>query len=406
MKILVNGISQTVLSSFHECSSSDICFEAYSPELLSSAQAVLSSKEGESLGRDLSLPVLWVGEDPPQEPRPFLVLPESPQTGQIVEGLMALEEVDPRDSNKFRILVVDDNELVLDSVCAILEEDFDVVGTTSALEGLSYLDDQDYDVLMTDLMMEEMHGNALVRQALSRNENLKIIVMTGYSSKEAAIEALKAGAYDYLEKPLLPADVLQSLEKAFMSVRKDRKRELELRKLRQESISNTLGFENSEDELSILSESKLIESLLQKSSSLDQQISGLNSSAVFPGTPPFSTAFEQAGIKSDRFLTRNSLPKNSIEQFLAALSSEEISYGEVSIKQDSIKKEWRIDWVIDTPFEDQRVFLEILNRKISGESHGELGISLANLRRCFESCSLLLNATCPDSRKVQIEFYF
>lgn len=406
MKILVNGISQAVLSSFHECSSSDISFEAYSPELLSSAQAVLSSKEGESLGRDLPLPVLWVGEDPPQEPRPFLVLPESPQTDQIVEGLMALEEVDPRDSNKFRILVVDDNELVLDSVCAILEEDFDVVGTTSALEGLSYLDDQDYDVLMTDLMMEEMHGNALVRQALSRNENLKIIVMTGYSSKEAAIEALKAGAYDYLEKPLLPADVLQSLEKALMSVRKDRKRELELRKLRQESISNTLGFENSEDELSILSETKLIESLLQKSSSLDQQISGLNSSAVFPDTPPFSTAFEQAGIESDRFLTRNSLPKNSIEQFLAALSSEEISYGEVSIKQDSIKKDWRIDWVIDTPFEDQRVFLEILNRKISGESHCELGISLANLRRCFESCSLLLNATCPDSRKVQIEFYF
>jgi signal transduction histidine kinase len=131
------------------------------------------------------------------------------------------------DERPLRILVVDDDELVMASVLALLSGRYRVDGTLSAREGLERLSHGEHDVLIVDLMMAEMHGLELVREAKKISPELLAIVMTGYGTKQAAVEALQSGVCDFLEKPLTPELVLRTVERAWGA----RKAELELREL-------------------------------------------------------------------------------------------------------------------------------------------------------------------------------
>jgi|GEM_PF-1976087 CheY-like chemotaxis protein len=130
-----------------------------------------------------------------------------------------------------RILIVDDNEYVLESSLAILEDDYSVNGTLSALEGLDLLMKSPFELLLVDLMMEEMHGMDLIHRAKREMPNLIAIVMTGYSSKEAAIRAVREGANDYLEKPLTPEAVRESVTKAWAMVKPQLEKNVMIRKV-------------------------------------------------------------------------------------------------------------------------------------------------------------------------------
>src|SRR2546428_6050946 len=73
---------------------------------------------------------------------------------------------------------------------------------------------RDYDALVTDVRMPKMNGLDLVRAAQGTSPETTIIVMSAYGSHDLAIEAMKAGAYDYLGKPFRPDEVLLVLRKA------------------------------------------------------------------------------------------------------------------------------------------------------------------------------------------------
>src|SRR2546428_9902981 len=73
---------------------------------------------------------------------------------------------------------------------------------------------RDYDALVTDVRMPKMNGLDLVRAAQTASPETTIIVMSAYGSHDLAIEAMKAGAYDYLGKPFRPDEVLLVLRKA------------------------------------------------------------------------------------------------------------------------------------------------------------------------------------------------
>src|SRR5258705_12800810 len=73
---------------------------------------------------------------------------------------------------------------------------------------------RDYDALVTDVRMPRMNGLDLVRAAQAASPETTIIVMSAYGSHDLAIEAMKAGAYDYLGKPFRPDEVLLVLRKA------------------------------------------------------------------------------------------------------------------------------------------------------------------------------------------------
>src|SRR5918995_7008691 len=105
-------------------------------------------------------------------------------------------------SNEARLLVVDDEESLRITTAAILEkEGYSVDTAASGNEAIALLANTDYDLVLTDLHMDEGEGLAVLNE-IRRNSPLTIsVVLTGFASVESAIAALQEGAYDYLCKP-------------------------------------------------------------------------------------------------------------------------------------------------------------------------------------------------------------
>lgn len=118
-----------------------------------------------------------------------------------------------------RILVVDDDDIVLRGVIDTLEGRFEVTGTKSPEKALRIIEDSPCEILLTDLMMEEMHGLELIKAARNIRPSLVAIVMTGYASKETAVGALNEGAHDFLEKPFTPDVITQTVIRAWKGLR-------------------------------------------------------------------------------------------------------------------------------------------------------------------------------------------
>lgn len=92
-----------------------------------------------------------------------------------------------------RLLIVDDEVAQMKALCRTLEtEGYSTTGFTSASEALRALHSGEFDLLLTDLNMPEMDGIDLIRAALSVDDNLVGIVMTGQGSIPTAVGALKA----------------------------------------------------------------------------------------------------------------------------------------------------------------------------------------------------------------------
>jgi two-component system, sensor histidine kinase and response regulator len=101
-----------------------------------------------------------------------------------------------------RLLIVDDEAAQMTALCNTLEDQgYVTTGFTSANEALAVLRGQEFDLLLTDLMMPEMDGIALLRAAQDMDTNIVGIVMTGHGSIDTAVEAMKGGALDYIQKP-------------------------------------------------------------------------------------------------------------------------------------------------------------------------------------------------------------
>ena len=121
-------------------------------------------------------------------------------------------------SQKARILLVDDEESVRETMAAILSrEGYEVVATPSGEEALEQVNDGEFDLLLTDLRMEGMSGVDLMAAIRERSPETPSIMLTGYASLDSAIEALREGAYDYLVKPchvdILKAAVARGVER-------------------------------------------------------------------------------------------------------------------------------------------------------------------------------------------------
>ncbi len=116
--------------------------------------------------------------------------------------------------SKATVLVVDDEELYRRALERILSRvGYQVLTARDASEALSIVGEQPVDLMLSDVKMPGINGLELVRQAHEILPDLPCIVITGYGSAEKSVEALKAGAYWYLEKPFDQAhlDVVRRL---------------------------------------------------------------------------------------------------------------------------------------------------------------------------------------------------
>lgn len=111
-----------------------------------------------------------------------------------------------------RILVVDDEPMVTSSCQRILAAQGDEVETAgSGREGLRQALSEQFDIVMADLRMPDLDGMELVRTLRSKRPETAIIIITGYGSVASAVEAVKLGVLDYIEKPFTPAQIREAV---------------------------------------------------------------------------------------------------------------------------------------------------------------------------------------------------
>ena len=128
-----------------------------------------------------------------------------------------------------RIMIVDDEAELMTALCeALAGQGYETIGFTTGADALKVLVEQDYDLLLTDLMMPEMDGIALLQAGLEIDPNLVGIIMTGQGTVQTAVEAMRKGAFDYVLKPFKLNMLLPLLSRA-MEVHSMRMENIQLR---------------------------------------------------------------------------------------------------------------------------------------------------------------------------------
>ena len=114
-----------------------------------------------------------------------------------------------------KALVIDDEQIVLDSVAKILtQEDFEVDTALSSRLGLDRAVQETYDIVLTDIRMPEIGGMRVLRDIKRAKPSLPVVMITGYATVQSAVQAMKLGATDYIEKPFTPEELLKVVSDA------------------------------------------------------------------------------------------------------------------------------------------------------------------------------------------------
>ena len=113
-----------------------------------------------------------------------------------------------------KILIVDDELIMRESLAGWLERDGHVVQTApSGEDALEKLKESHFDILLVDIKMEGMSGLDVLRQVKESDPDVSVVMITAYGSIPTAIEAMKDGAYDYMLKPFDPNELGVLIEK-------------------------------------------------------------------------------------------------------------------------------------------------------------------------------------------------
>ncbi len=114
-----------------------------------------------------------------------------------------------------RVLVVDDHVAARESVADVLRHvGYQVTGTSSASEALGLLGNQEFQVVITDLQMPGMDGLEFIRQIHHRRLKVQVIMVTAHATIASAVEAMRYGAFDYLEKPFNATQLEETIGRA------------------------------------------------------------------------------------------------------------------------------------------------------------------------------------------------
>ena len=154
---------------------------------------------------------------------------------------------------RHRLLVVEDEEIIRNTLSEFLTgEGFDVATAANVDEGLARAKEQDFQVAICDIQLPDGDGIKLMRTLHQINASAFVLIITAYGTVESAVEAFKAGAFDYLTKPVIFDDLLNKLKRVF----EFRDLYLENQKLRRElSQPNRFGqIVGSSEPLKVLQE--------------------------------------------------------------------------------------------------------------------------------------------------------
>jgi len=133
------------------------------------------------------------------------------------------------------ILIVDDDKML----CEMLEDAFTreeklkITLAYNGLDAINRIKEEKFDLILTDLMMPGANGIEVLNIAKEVDENVHVIIITGFASLETAMEAIKKGAYDYITKPFKLAEIKIAVQNACEKIRLLRQNEALINNLKQ-----------------------------------------------------------------------------------------------------------------------------------------------------------------------------
>jgi two-component system NtrC family sensor kinase len=141
--------------------------------------------------------------------------------GRAQEKLAEREEL----QYKNRLLVIDDEEEVVKRLKDFLDkEGYEVAYALNGKEGLNIVENSKVDVLITDIKMDDMDGIEVLRRAKRLYQDIEGIMVTGFREQELAIRSLRAGAIDYITKPVNLDELLFAVSRAVERINLNRNR--------------------------------------------------------------------------------------------------------------------------------------------------------------------------------------
>ncbi len=119
-----------------------------------------------------------------------------------------------------RILIVDDERVALRNLEHVMKkEGYEVTSTQSGANALNLLEEQRFDVVLTDLRMEKVDGMQILKKCRELYPDTEVIMITGYATLDSAVEAMKHGAFYYIAKPFKLDEVRKVVSEAVEKVR-------------------------------------------------------------------------------------------------------------------------------------------------------------------------------------------
>jgi signal transduction histidine kinase len=108
-------------------------------------------------------------------------------------------------NRRFKIIIIDDEDIVLDSCTQILEgSNYDIATASNGTQGLQLVQEFQPDLIFVDLKMPGISGIEVLENVKELDPTIVTVVITGYATVSSAVEAMKQGAYDFLPKPFTP----------------------------------------------------------------------------------------------------------------------------------------------------------------------------------------------------------
>ena len=116
---------------------------------------------------------------------------------------------------KGKVLIVDDEALVRNTLVSILQDaDYQVEQVANGSDGLTRAYEGQFDVVLVDIKLPDLDGMEVLRILREMDENLQVLIITGYPTLETAAQAIRMGAFDYLFKPLESERVVIGVQNA------------------------------------------------------------------------------------------------------------------------------------------------------------------------------------------------
>jgi DNA-binding NtrC family response regulator len=153
-----------------------------------------------------------------------------------------------------RLLLIEDEGTLRESLKRVfLREEYEVDAADSAEQALKMMDGRIYDLIISDIILPGMNGIELLKKCREQNAEQIVIIITAYASLETAVEALRAGAYDYIVKPIIHEEIKRIVRNA-----------LRERSLRTENAILKKQIEERYDFEKIVGESRVITDLIEE----------------------------------------------------------------------------------------------------------------------------------------------